>query len=100
MGDVPPGVEHARVGPEGYVVRRIGSGTTHVVDWPLALVTATFITPYQGVPSPVVARCGAVLRDANGPLVAMQKGTPIRCRTCQRTAQSDDREAPDQGGSA
>lgn len=73
----------ARVGAS-YVVRRLAARATHLVDWPRPPVAGHFVRPYEGIPSPAVALCGAVLRDAVRPLVIMREGTEVHCRACSR----------------
>ncbi|MGH3781740.1 MAG: hypothetical protein ACRDRO_14240 [Pseudonocardiaceae bacterium] len=81
------------------VVRRLGSEQTHVADiHPDQLHAASHRgKEFTGVTLPLVARCGALLRDTTGTAVCMRPGTPIRCSRCSRitglTEACDDNES-------
>jgi len=70
------------------VLRRMGSGTTHLaaVD-PLWFENTKWLgPPYWALHQPAVTLCRAVLRPGHRGLVAMQPGTKVGCRVCKRLA--------------
>jgi hypothetical protein len=70
---------------QGMKVRRLGTGVVHAVDAVLPTVAAKWIGPaFHAVETPLVARCGAVLRDERGILVVMRPDVRLSCRTCAR----------------
>jgi hypothetical protein len=67
------------------VVRAFGSEVTHVVDAPTGqFADMFFVTSFVGIDTPVVTRCGAVLRSAHRAAVCMMAGTRVKCSRCKR----------------
>ena len=82
------------------VIRTLGSNRIHVAEVPAGQFTeGWFVQSYLGVETPVVARCGALLRDADRPVVCMNPATKVTCARCRRitgivVAADDNRVAP------
>lgn len=70
---------------ETRVVRRMGSAQIHViaVDPSVAFVAELLGRSAEWIPTPVAARCGAVLRDSVGAVVVMRPGSRVSCRRCR-----------------
>lgn len=70
------------------LIRGWGSDVTHVATVPAAAVaTYTWLTDdeFEGVPTPVVTACGAMLRAAHGQHVVMVLARgKVRCPRCRR----------------
>ncbi len=70
------------------VVRGFGYDVRHVVTVPQSsVITSAWPSeayPFQGVRTPVIARCGVTIRSVQPVLVVMALGTLATCTQCAR----------------